>query len=134
MRCIVALVADTLSFESIDGRESLYGRKIVDARIEDRTLSLSFDNGEVLRLAGAGRCCQAVYFNCDDSVAKIVGGRLRSIELRPDRSRCMGISAPPAQAFLEISTYECFITIRAHCDSPPSRDGIVLQIARRQLH
>jgi len=130
----VARVAEALFFDSIECRESLYGRKIVGARIEDRTLSLAFENGEVLRLSGAGRCCQAVYFNCDDSVAKIVGGRLRSIELRPDETRCMGISTPPAQAFLEISTHECFITVRAHRESPASRDGIVLQIVRRQLH
>jgi hypothetical protein len=134
MRYIVELEAATFSFASSHCRESLYGRKIVGARIEDQALSLAFDKGEVLRLSGAGRNFPAVYFNCDDSVAKIVGGRLRGIELRPDRSRSMGTFAPSAEAFLEISTYDCFITVRAQCESLVSLERIVLHIARHQLH
>jgi hypothetical protein len=130
----MALVADTFGCELLDCWESLYGRKILGVRITDRAVSLALDNGEVLQLSCAGRCRKVVYFSCDDSVAKIVGGQLRSIQLRPDRSQCVELGALPVRAFLEISTDECFITVRTHSDFQLTRAEFALQITRGQLH
>lgn len=118
----------------LDIWESLYGRKISNVLVRDDTFRLSLADGETLRLSGAEGCCQALYFVCDDEISKIVGGRLRRIELKPIRSTSVGGYAPGEQAFLEIGTDECFITVRAHKDHNGSCGGVCLRLSCVRIH
>lgn len=118
----------------LDIRETLYGRKISNVLIRDDTFRLSLADGQAFCLSGADGCCQGLYFVCDDEVSKIVGGRLRRIELKPIGATSVGGYATEEQAFLEIGTDECFITVRAHKDHTGSCGGVCLKLSSVRIH
>ncbi len=110
-------IGATLHYLSGGSRESAgryYGRKIVAASMVDDVLAIKFDDGVTLQLSDQGQsCCEHRYMTCDDDLSKLAGGKLTKIEVR-EIKKDDTTGEPHEQAFVEIATDDCFITVCTH--------------------
>jgi hypothetical protein len=94
-----------------------YGRKISSAVLENDVLTLKFEDGTAMRFwDGAQSCCESRYVTCDDDLSKLVGGELRNIEVKegPCEDGEGDYGDCHEQAFVEVATNECFVTLCTH--------------------
>lgn len=97
---------------------------------EKTGLNITFEDGVTIRLTDEGQsCCEHRYMTCDDDLSKLVGGKLTKIEVRElkDESDPTGYG-DHEQAFVEVATDECFITVVTHNEHNGYYGGFGLSI------
>jgi hypothetical protein len=117
-----------------------YGRKITAVftstgpgyrsvgECEKEALNITFDDGVTIRLTDEGQsCCEHRFMTCDDDLSKLVGGHLRKIEVRELKEETVEYG-DHEQAFVEIATDECFITVVTHNEHNGYYGGFGLSI------
>lgn len=118
-------------------RETFYGRKIKEARIEenlgdaDKHLTIEFEDGKKIALIDCGQsCCEARYLTCDDVVESLNGKTLSKIEekaYKEDENFEWGDCHE--QLFIEVGTEEGeFITLCNHNEHNGYYGGFSMRI------
>lgn len=73
-----------LEGKSIDAFMKVVGKKIMDIKLEDDMLYLSFGSQGTLKISDEGQsCCEYRYMTTDDKLDEYVGGNLLNIEIKP---------------------------------------------------
>ncbi len=104
----------------LDGRSKhssneYYGKKIVNASINDNRLMLSFEDNIKINIFDDGQsCCENRYMRTDDDVKTLIGHTLRSIEVKQAESEFLNDYEEHEICFLEITTDDGFITVSNH--------------------
>lgn len=118
-----------------------YGRRITAAAMstepgyrsigdgQKEALNLTFDDGVTIRLTDEGQsCCEHRYMTCDDDLSKLIGGKLAKIEVRDVKEESGEYGDEHEQAFVEVATDECFVTIVTHNEHNGYYGGFGLSI------
>ena len=106
-----------LERESLDAFMKVVGKKIMDVRLQNDVLFMSFGSQGALYIADEGQsCCENRYITTDDKLEDYVGGNLLNIEIKPvpiptledDSGECHDIE------FVEISTTKGAFVLVTH--------------------
>ncbi len=107
--------------EETPSKEHYYGRKIVDALIEDNLMKITFEDGVKIRIYDDGQsCCELRYMRTDDDVKTLIGGTLLKIFVKgvgEEKEKHEGKYFDDDYhevAFLEIQTDKSFVTLSTH--------------------
>jgi len=99
--------------ESAAAVQEAIGRKIVQVKLEDNSLTLTFDPSLAIELYDDGQsCCESRYMRTDDDPSDIVGHVLMSIETAPAPS--IGSDEDHDVEFLRIITNRGLLVISNH--------------------
>jgi hypothetical protein len=91
-----------------------YGRKIIEAGINDERLLLKFEDGVSIKVWDDGQsCCEHRYITCDDNVQDLVGGILTKIESKEGDSKEEDYETHE-WCFVDIVTDKATITMCTH--------------------
>lgn len=105
-----------LSGGSDESPDKYYGRKIIEADINEDRLRLKFDDKIIIKIWDDGQsCCEHRYITCDDDVSKLIGGALRIIEV----VECKEVEDDEygechEQPFINVGTEKITITFCTH--------------------
>lgn len=106
-----------------------YGRKIVDAKIDDNRLLLRFDDDVTIALFDNGQsCCESRYMSTDDEVSSLVGNILKHIEAKAGPSETGKDGNEHDTCFVEVATNQGFITLVNHNEHNGYYGGFGLSI------
>lgn len=73
-----------LERESLDAFMKVVGKKIMDVRLQNDVLFMSFGSQGALYITDEGQsCCENRYITTDDKLEDYVGGNLLNIEVKP---------------------------------------------------
>jgi hypothetical protein len=110
-----------------------YGRKVVDAYLEDNRLALSLADGTKICLWDNGQsCCEHRYMTTDDDVKSLVGGKLKHIEAKEAREETT-YGEPHEMVFIEVATNKGFITVCTHNEHNGYYGGFGLTLTEERV-
>jgi len=113
---------------STESANKFYGRKIKAAKMVDDKFIITFAGGSEIAIGDNGQsCCESRYMTCDDNPADLVGGKLRSIEVKKYEEDEKS-DEPHEIAFLEVATETTSITFCTHVEHNGYYGGFGLNI------
>ena len=115
---------------SLDAFMKVVGKKIMDVRLQNDVLFMSFGSQGSLYITDEGQsCCENRYITTDDKLEDYVGGNLLNIEIKPvpiptladDSDECHDIE------FVEISTTKGSFVLVTHNEHNGYYGGFSIQ-------
>lgn len=121
---------------SANSADKYYGRTVIAAIHDDdaNKVFLTFDDGVRIAIWDDGQsCCESRYITCDDDPARIVGGKLVSIETK-DAPEVVGEwGEVHEQVFVDVTTTEGTITFTTHNEHNGYYGGFGLTITEQAV-
>lgn len=106
-----------------------YGKKIIEANIDEDCLLLKFEDNISIKIWDDGQsCCEHRYITCDDNVKDLIGHVLIRIESKDGELKEKGNWEVHEWCFVDIVTDKATITICTHNEHNGYYGGFSLAI------
>lgn len=130
-RAGVGVMLHYLGDGSKESSEKYVGRKITDAKFENDTFTLTFEDGISIDITDQGQsCCEHRYMTCDDDLKPLVGQTLKHIIVKDSEDKS-GEYDVHEICFLEVQGDKSSVTFATHNEHNGYYGGFSLNIEER---